>query len=139
MTLETTIFGIKMMVKSGLEFFILKSYVPGPRTWMVPNLFFIFFQEQPNLHQILHECNSDNPTWTRSFCCTNIFQCQDLWKNQNNKTEIFKKQQQYQSGKGPSILRRRQIFTIFDPFTVNFLRQKSSKSFWFFFHWGIWF
>ena len=28
LTLETTIFGLKMMVKSGLEFFILKSYVP---------------------------------------------------------------------------------------------------------------
>jgi hypothetical protein len=25
---EATIFGLKMMVKSGLEFFILKSYVP---------------------------------------------------------------------------------------------------------------
>ena len=25
---ETTIFGLKMMVKSGLDFFILKSYVP---------------------------------------------------------------------------------------------------------------
>ena len=28
LTLEMTIFGLKMMVKSGLEFFILKSYVP---------------------------------------------------------------------------------------------------------------
>jgi hypothetical protein len=28
---ETTIFGLKMMVKSGLEFFILKSYVPLQR------------------------------------------------------------------------------------------------------------
>ena len=28
LTLEITIFGLKMMVKSGLEFFILKSYVP---------------------------------------------------------------------------------------------------------------